>query len=93
MVGTTVGLSVSTTIGPSTGTATVPLLGTNVFSERLTASTPFEFGSGRHDLALHLGHGITQFGTASSTPVVPPPKGYKLVLPFTGSAVALGRTG
>ena len=44
---------------------TVPLMGTNVFSARLIASTPFEFGGGRHDLALHLGHGITQFGTAS----------------------------
>ena len=83
-------LVVGTTVGLSAGTMTVPLLGTNVFSARLTASTPFEFGGRRHDLALHLGHGITQFGTASSTPVVPPPKAYKLVLPFTGSAIALG---
>ena len=58
---------------------------------RLVASTPFEFGGGRHDLARHLGHGITQFGTSAATPVAPPPKGYKLVLPFTGSAIALGR--
>jgi len=92
VVGTTVGLSIGTTVGSSTGTTTVPLMGTNVFSARLIASTAFEFGGGRHDLALHLGHGITQFGTASSTPVVPPPRGYRLVLPFTGSAVALGRT-
>ena len=83
-------LVVGTTVGLSAGTMTVPLLGTNVFSARLTASTPFEFGGRRHDLALHLGHGITQFGTASSTPVVPRPKAYKLVLPFTGSAIALG---
>ena len=85
VVGTTVGLSASTT--------TVPLMGNNVFSARLIASTPFEFGGGRHDLAHYLGHGITQLGTASSTPIVPPPKGYKLVLPFTGSAIALGRSG
>ena len=61
-----------------------------MFSARLIASTPFEFGGARHDIAEHLGRGITQFGTASATPVVPPPKGYDLVLPFTGSAIALG---
>ena len=86
------GLVVGTTVGLSAGTTTVPLMGNNVFSARLIASTPFEFGGGRHDLALHLGHGITQFGTAAVTPIVPPPKGYTLVLPFTGSAIALGRT-
>lgn len=86
-------LAVGTTVGLSAGTAMVPLVGNNVFSARLIASTPFEFGGRRHDLALHLSHGITQFGTSASTPVVPPPKGYKLVLPFTGSAVALGQTG
>ncbi len=85
-------LVVGTTVGLSANGATVPLVGTNVFSARLIASTPFEFGGGRHDLAQHLGHGVTQFGTASETPIVPPPKGYKLVLPFTGSAIALGRT-
>jgi len=92
VVGTTVSLPVGFTAGPSTGTATVPLLGANVFSARLVASTPFGFAGGRHDLAHPLGQGITQFGTASETPVVPPPKGYKLVLPFTGSAIALGRS-
>lgn len=86
-------LVVGTTVGLSAGTTTVPLMGNNVFSARLIDSTPFEFGGGRHDLALHLGQAITQFGTASATPVMPPPKGYKLVLPFTGSAIALGRTG
>jgi hypothetical protein len=85
-------LVVGTTIGLSASTATVPLMGNNVFSARLIASTPFEFAGGRHDLALHLGQGITQFGTSSATLIVPPPKGYKLVLPFTGSAIALGRT-
>lgn len=86
--GKVVGTTVSTTIGLSTSTTTAPLVGTNVFSARLIASSPFEFGGGRHDLADHL-TGITQFGTASATPVVPPPDGYILVLPFTGSAIAL----
>jgi hypothetical protein len=85
-------LVVGTTVSQSAGTTTVPVVGTNVFSARLTASTPFDFAGRGHDLARHLGHGITQFGTASETPVVPPPKGYKLVLPFTGSAIALGRS-
>ena len=44
VVGTTVGLSISTIVGLSAGTRTVPLMGNNVFSARLIASTPFEFG-------------------------------------------------
>jgi len=92
VVGTTVGITASITVGAAAGTTAVPLVGTNVFSARLVASTPFEFGGRRHDLVDHLGHGITQFGTASETPVVPPPKGYTLVLPFTGSAIALGKS-
>jgi len=87
VVGTTVGITANVAIG---GATTVPLVGTNVFSARLIASTPFEFGGRQHDLAEQVGHGITQFGTASETPIVPPPKGYTLVLPFTGSAIALG---
>ena len=82
-------LVVGTAVGLAMGATTVPLVGTNVFSARLIASMPFEFDGHRHDLAEHIG-GITQFGTASETPVVPPPKGYTLVLPFTGSAIALG---
>jgi hypothetical protein len=83
-------LAVGTTVGLTMGATNVPLMGANVFSARLIASTPFEFDGQRHDLAEQVGHGITQFGTASETPVVPPPKGYTLVLPFTGSAIALG---
>ncbi len=86
-------LVVGTTIAATTGATTEPLMGNNVFSARLIASTPFEFGGGRHDLAHHLGQGVTQFGAAAVTPVVPPPRGYNLVLPFTGSAIALGRVG
>ena len=73
------------------GTTVGSLLGNNVFSAHLIASTPFEFGGRLFDLAQALEKGITQFGTSSTTAIVPPPKGYKLVLPFTGSAIALGR--
>ncbi|MDQ6435800.1 hypothetical protein RB623_17225 [Mesorhizobium sp. LHD-90] len=83
---------VGTTVDATVGKKTVSVVGANVFSARLTASTPFEFGGHRYDLSDHLGPGITQFGTAGTVPIEPTPKGYKLVLPFTGSAVALGRT-
>lgn len=86
-------LVVGTTVAASVGTTMASLIGTNVFSARLVASSPFEFGGGRHDLAQHIGLGVTQFGTAAATPIVPPPAGYDLVLPFTGSAIALGRAG
>ncbi len=86
VVGTTVGVSVGATL---TSATTVPLMGTNVFSARLVSSTRFAFGGGHHDFADALGRGITQFGTAAATPIVAPPAGYTLVLPFTGSAIAL----
>ncbi|MDX8465839.1 hypothetical protein RFM26_09110 [Mesorhizobium sp. VK23B] len=86
-------LAVGTTVAVSAGTAMVQLIGTNVFSARLVASSAFEFGGGRHDLAHYLGEGVTQFGTSAATPIAPPPTGYDLVLPFTGSAIALGRAG
>lgn len=80
-------LVVGTTVENSGGQA---LIGSNVFSARLVSSTVFEFGGGRHDLAAHVGRGITQFGTSAEVPISPVPKGYTMVLPFTGSAVALG---
>jgi hypothetical protein len=86
-------LVVGTTVAASVGTTTASLIGTNVFSAQLIATSPFEFGGGRHDIAHSLGQGVTQFGTAAATPVLPPPPGYDLVLPFTGSAIALGRAG
>jgi hypothetical protein len=84
-------LVVDTAVGAALGPTTEQVLVTNVFSARLIASYPFEFSGGRHDLAQHLGAGITQFGTAAAMPIVPPPAGYTRVLPFTGSAIALGR--
>jgi hypothetical protein len=84
-------LVVGSTVSTPSGTTAIPIVGTNVFSARLIESTVFEFADRRYDLAEALGHGVTQFGTASETSVSPP-KGYTLVLPFTGSAIALGRS-
>lgn len=86
-------LVVGTTVAASVDAKTAPLIGANVFSARLVASSPFEFGGARYDLARHLGQGVTQFGVSSATPIAPPPAGYDLVLPFTGSAIALGQAG
>ncbi|KRE89419.1 hypothetical protein ASG87_03510 [Frateuria sp. Soil773] len=83
-----VGVVVGTTV--EAGTAEQPLVSSNVFSARLVDSVPFEFAGRRYDLARILGRGVTQFGTAATTPVVPAPPGYQLVVPFAGSAVALG---
>jgi hypothetical protein len=84
-------LVVGTTVAATVGASVVSLIGTNVFSARLVASTPFELDGRRYDLAHALGVGVTQYGTAAATPIDPPPAGYDLVLPFTGSAIALGR--
>lgn len=84
-------LVVGTTLAAKLGAKTESLIGTNVFSARLVASAAFEFAGRRHDLADCIGQGVTQFGTAAETPVEPAPLGYDLVLPFTGSAIALGR--
>jgi hypothetical protein len=84
-------LVVGTTVNGPDGSKTAPLIGSNVFSAQLVESTPFDFAGGRHDLAHHIGRGVTQFGTAAGTPIQPSPPGYVLALPFTGSAIALGR--
>ena len=83
-------LVVGTTVSAPVGATTAALIGTNVFSAHLIASTPFEFGGACHDFARHLARGVTQFGTSAETPILPPPRGYDLVLPFTGSAIAIG---
>ena len=73
-----------------TGARNETLFGDNVFSARLVRSAPFELGGVLHDLALILGAGVTQFGTAAGRPIVPPAAGYAAVVPFSGSAIALG---
>jgi hypothetical protein len=84
---------VDTTIGAATPPATVaqPLLIANLFTAWLIESTPFDLHGARHDLGAAIGRGITQIGYAGTTPVTPPPAGYTAVVPFTGSAMALGQ--
>lgn len=84
-----VGTTVAANLAVNGQTVPAPLVGTNVFTAHLVASVPFEFGGRRYDLAECVGRGVTQFGTAAAAPIAPPP-GYLTVLPFTGSAIALG---
>ncbi|MEH6421287.1 hypothetical protein [Pseudomonas sp. CGJS7] len=91
--GLVVGTTVSAQVG---GAAAVPVLGNNVFSAQLIDSRHFEFAGAHYDLGAILGRGVTQFGTSAAVPVAFPahrthPPTYELVLPFTGSAIALGR--
>lgn len=80
VVGSTVG-------GGEGGTGLVSL---NVFSARLTRSREFEFERRLYDLGRFLPHGVTQWGTASTQPISPSPVGFSTVVPFVGSAVAIG---
>lgn len=68
--------------------STVTLL-SNVFTARLIESTPFEFEGERYDFEELAGFGITQWGTAATEPL-PPPPGYTSAVPFLGSAVRVG---
>ena len=86
------GLVVTTTVEDGSGNPPPTLFATNAFSAQLTFSQPFEFDGQRHDLGDVLPHGVTQFGTASTTSIASPPTGYATVLPFTGSAIAIGRS-
>ena len=81
------GADTGATLG--TGSANTPLLALNVFSAQLVSSRPFELGGRRYDLRRLMPNGITQWGTAATTAVAPPP-GYTSVLPFVGSAIAIG---
>ncbi len=84
---------VSMVVGTTVDTGTTPsqgLISSNVFSARLIDSVPFEFGGVGHDPRHILGAGITQFGTAVTTAIDPPPAGYSAAVPITGSAVKLG---
>jgi hypothetical protein len=62
----------------------------NVFSASLIWSTEFEYAGERQNLSELLPNGVTQWGTAGTTAIVPPANGYETVLPFVGSAVAIG---
>jgi len=70
------------------GTAVGPL-SSNLFSAALRSSVDFTHGGRTWNLKRLIPEGITQSGTASTT-ALPPLQGYSRVLPFVGSALALG---
>jgi len=77
------------TIG--TGSENRPLFALNVFSARLVSSRPFELGGRTYDLRRLMPNGITQWGTAAATAISDADaQGYTSVLPFVGSAIAIG---
>ncbi|NMO18976.1 hypothetical protein HPC49_33475 [Pyxidicoccus fallax] len=76
-------------IEPSTQRA----LSLNVFTARLVWSAEFELDGQRYDLRHLLPHGITQWGQVGPSPVPLTPEGFSSVLPFLGSAVAVGPGG
>jgi hypothetical protein len=82
-------VSVVTGATVGTGAANQPLFSLNVFSARLVSSHPFELGGRTYDLRRLMPNGITQWGTTSSTPAARL-RGYTSVIPFVGSAVAIG---
>ena len=76
-----------TTVG--SGEKNQPIFALNVFSARLVSSRPFDLGGRRYDLGRLMPNGITQWGTAATTAAARLP-GYTSVLPFVGSAIAIG---
>jgi hypothetical protein len=74
------------------GEADRPLFSLNVFSARLVSSRPFELGGHRYDLRRLVPHGITQWGTSAATAAGDLP-GFTSVVPFVGSAIAIGGAG
>lgn len=73
------------------GAAQAPgLIALNAFTARLVESVPFAWDGRAYDLAQILGRGVTQFGTAATAPVPTATRPHDVVLPFSGSAIALG---
>jgi len=85
-----ISMVVGTTVETGNGATAQAMLTANVFSARLLESRPFEFGGAIYNPREILGAGVTQFGTAASAEIKPPPLGYTAVVPFTGSAIRLG---
>jgi hypothetical protein len=85
-------VSVVTGVTVGSGAEDRPLFSQNLFSARLVSSREFELGGRCYDLRRLMPHGITQWGTAASqaTGAVP---GYPTVVPFVGSAIAIGGPG
>jgi hypothetical protein len=71
------------------GSENIALFSANVFSARLVASREFELDGRRYDFARLMPHGITQWGTMAATSTGPVER-YSTVIPFVGSAVAIG---
>jgi hypothetical protein len=71
------------------GTGGQALFGLNVFSARLVSSRPFQFHGRTYDLRRLMPNGVTQWGTSAATPAARL-AGYTSVVPFVGSAVAIG---
>lgn len=82
-------VSVVTGATVGTGDADTAVFGLNVFSARLVSSRPFELGGREYDFRWLMPNGITQWGTSSVTPAATL-HGYSSILPFVGSAVAIG---
>jgi len=78
---------VGATLGSTSGKH--ELLSQNVFSAALLRSKEFEFAGGRYDLRWLIPNGVTQWGIASTKPIAL--HGYSTVVPFVGSAIAVGR--
>jgi hypothetical protein len=71
------------------GEADLPLFSLNVFSARLVSSREFELDGRRHDLRRLMPNGVTQWGTAAAGAAIDL-AGYRSVVPFVGSAIAIG---
>jgi hypothetical protein len=82
-----VGIVVGATVeGGSAGT---PVFSANVFSAHLVESREFELGGKRFDFARLVPNGVTQWGTMSATSTGPVDR-WQSVIPFVGSAIAIG---
>jgi len=85
-------VSVVTGVTVGSGARDRPLFSQNLFSARLVSSREFELGGRRYDLRRLMPHGITQWGTSATAPAGALP-GYTSVVPFVGSAIAVGGPG
>ncbi|MFL5540156.1 MAG: hypothetical protein ACJ8J0_14295 [Longimicrobiaceae bacterium] len=82
-----VSVVVGATVG--SGQGDLPLFSLNVFSAQLVSSREFELGGRCHDFGRLMPNGITQWGTTAATAIGDLP-GYTSVVPFVGSAIAIG---
>ena len=74
----------------ATGAKAAPLFALNVFSASLVSCREFDLGGRRYDFGRLMPNGITQWGTAAATAIAGELPGYTSVIPFVGSAIAIG---